>query len=153
MDDIQTKFLIAELISRYGNALDSGAFDELESLFTDDAVFRIEPDTGVPPLQGKRGIRMAVERRWTLVHMESQRRHVMSNIVVAPVSADGCSSTARTVLVVYEVGKAPGSQIHLHGMGVYEDALVLEAGQWRFRERRLILDRSDYFAPGWTSIR
>ena len=152
-DDIKTKFLITELISRYGNSLDSGAFDELESLFTDDAVFRIEPETGVPPLQGRRGIRMAVERRWTLVHMESQRRHVMSNIVVGPISPDGCSATARTVLVVYEVGKAAGSQVHLHGMGVYEDAVVLETGQWRIRERRLILDRSDYFAPGWVSSR
>ena len=77
----------------------------------------------------------------------------MSNIVVESVAADGGSASARTVLVVYEVGKAAGSQIHLHGMGVYEDRVVLDGGQWRFRERRLILDRRDYFAPGWTSTR
>jgi len=153
MDVIRAKFEITELISRYGNCLDSGAFDALESLFTEDAVFRIEPDSGVPPLQGNRGIREAVERRWALVHAGAQRRHVMSNIVVESLSEDGLRAQARTVLLVYEVAKAPGSQIHLHGMGVYEDELVLVNGAWRFRERRLILDRRDYFAPGWTSTR
>ena len=118
-----------------------------------DAVFRVLPATGVPPLMGKRGIREAVERRWTLVHKEAQRRHVMSNIVVGALSPDGCHATARTVLLVYEVGKAVGSQIHLHGMGIYDDSVVLEAGRWRFRERQLTLDRTDYFAPGWASTR
>lgn len=151
--DLGARFLVTELISRYGNCLDAGEFDALESLFTVDAVFRIEPGTGVPPLEGSRAIREAVERRWTQVHKESQRRHLMSNIVVESVAPDGRSASARTVLVVYEVGKAAGSQIHLHGMGVYEDRVVLDGGQWRFRERRLILDRRDYLAPGWTSTR
>ena len=59
----------------------------------------------------------------------------MSNIVVE--SLDGNTATARTVLVVYEVAKQPGSAIEVHGMGVYEDSLVLIEGAWRFRERRL----------------
>lgn len=142
---------IAELISRYGNCLDAGDFDGLESLFVEDAVFRIVPDNGVPPLEGSRGIREAVERRWALVHQGAQRRHVMSNIVVEELAGD--RARARTVLLVYDVAKAPGSQIHLHGMGVYEDALVRRGGTWRFRERRLTLDRADYFAPGWMSSR
>jgi 3-phenylpropionate/cinnamic acid dioxygenase small subunit len=153
MDDTGAKFLITELISHYGNCLDAGDFDAMEALFVEDAVFRVLPATGVPPLVGKRGIREAVKRRWTLVHKEAQRRHVMSNIVVGPLSPDGRSASARTVLLVYEVGKAPGSQIHLHGMGVYDDSVVLEAGRWRFHERQLTLDRTDYFAPGWSSTR
>ncbi|MBM3347627.1 MAG: hypothetical protein FJY55_14180, partial [Betaproteobacteria bacterium] len=108
---------------------------------------------GVPPLQGGRGIREAVARRWALVHAGAQRRHVMSNIVVESLSNDGRRARARTVLVVYEVANAPGSQIHLHGMGVYDDELILVEGAWRFCERRLILDRRDYFAPGWTSTK
>ena len=153
MELIQAKFEITELIARYGNCLDAGEFDVLESLFTQDAVFRIEPDNGVPPLRGGRGIRLAVERRWSLVHAGAQRRHVMSNIVVESLSDDATRAQARTVLLVYEVAKAPGSQIQLHGMGVYEDALALVDATWRFRERRLILDRRDYFAPGWTSTK
>ena len=147
---IDAKFEITELISRYGNFLDAGDFDGLESLFVADAVFRIVPDGGVPDLVGSHGIREAVERRWALVHQGVQRRHVMSNIVVE--SLDGDRARARTVLVVYEVAKAPGSQIHLHGLGVYEDQLVRLNGAWRFKERLLILDRTDYFAPGWTSV-
>lgn len=153
MDDTASKFLITELISHYGNCLDAGDFDAMESLFVEGAVFRVLPASGVPPLMGSRGIREAVERRWTLVHKDAQRRHVMSNIVVGALSPDGCQATARTVLLVYEVGKAPGSQIHLHGMGVYDDSVVLDAGRWRFRERLLTLDRTDYFAPGWSSTR
>lgn len=144
------KFEITELISRYGNCLDSGDFDELESLFTPDAVFRVVPADQVPELVGSRRIRDAIEERWRLVHQRAQRRHVMSNIVVE--SIEGHVATARTVLLVYEVAQSPGAVIQLHGMGVYEDELTVSAGDWRFKQRRLILDRTDYFAPGWKSV-
>ena len=75
----------------------------------------------------------------------------MSNIVVE--SVDGDHARARTVLLVYEVAKVTGSLIHLHGMGVYEDVLARQDGRWRFAERRLILDREDYFSPGWESTK
>ena len=73
-DRIQAKFEITELISRYGNCLDAGDFDGLEALFAPDAVFRIVPENGTPPLEGSRGIRGAIERRWTLVHGGAQHR-------------------------------------------------------------------------------
>lgn len=152
-DRIQAKFEITELISRYGNCLDAGDFDGLEALFAPDAVFRIVPENGTPPLEGSRGIRGAIERRWTLVHGGAQRRHVMSNVVVETLDRAPARAQARTVLVVYEVAKAAGSQIHVHGMGVYQDELVRQEGGWRFSERCLFLDRTDYFAPGWVSKR
>ena len=148
-DETAAKFEISELISRYGNCLDSGDFAELEALFTADAVFRVEPSDHVPELVGSLHIRQAIEERWKVVHEGAQRRHVMSNIVVE--SIDGDTATARTVLLVYEVAKARGSTVQLHGLGVYEDTLERSSGRWRFKERRLILDRTDYFAPGWTS--
>ena len=148
-DVIAAKFEVTELINRYGNALDSGDFDGLEAMFAEDAAFCVVPDQGVPPMRGARVIRDTIEKRWTLVHRRAQRRHVMSNIVVE--SVDGDRARARTVLLVYEVAKAPGSEIHLHGMGVYEDVLARQEGRWRFAERRLILDRTDYFGPGWVS--
>ena len=144
------RFEITELISRYGNCLDSGDFDGMEALFMPDAVFTIVPDDGIPPLVGSRRIRETVQERWALVHRGAQRRHVMSNIVVESVEND--TATARTVLVVYEVANEPGSAIQVHGMGVYEDKLLLVEGAWRFSERRLTLDRTDYFAPGWSSV-
>jgi 3-phenylpropionate/cinnamic acid dioxygenase small subunit len=148
-DALRDRFEITELISRYGNCLDAGDFDGLEELFAPDAVFRVVPGSGVPDLAGGRGIREAIERRWSAVHEGAQRRHVMTNIVVE--SVDGDRATARTVLLVFEVARTPGSEIHPHGMGVYEDELVRIDGSWRFGSRRLILDRTDYFAPGWTS--
>ena len=152
MDDvIAAKFEIAELISRYGNCLDAGDFDGLEAMFAPDAAFLVVPDRGVPPMRGRRVIRATLEQRWALVHRNAQRRHVMSNIVVESVDRD--HARARTVLLVYEVAKAPGSEIHLHGMGVYEDVLARKDGRWCFAERRLILDRTDYFSPGWESTK
>lgn len=152
MDDvIAAKYEITELISRYGNCLDAGDFDGLEASFTPDAAFRVVPDGGVPPMRGARAIRDTIAQRWALVHRKAQRRHVMSNVVVE--SVEGDHARARTVLLVYEVAKAPGSQIHLHGMGVYEDVLARQDGRWRIAERCLILDRTDYFAPGWESTK
>lgn len=46
---LRARIEIGELIARYGNCLDAGEFDALESMFTEDAVFRIIPDRGVPP--------------------------------------------------------------------------------------------------------
>ena len=148
-DSLRDRFEITELISRYGNCLDAGDFEGLESLFAPDAVFRVVPDTGVPDLVGPGGIRAAIEKRWAAVHAGAQRRHVMTNVVVDMV--DGNHATARTVLLVFEVAKVPGSDVQAHGMGVYDDRLVRVEGSWRFAERVLTLDRTDYFAPGWTS--
>ena len=150
MDDTtRAKFEISELISDYGNRLDAGDFDGLEQLFVEDAVFTVVPGDGVPRLTGAHSIRDTIEQRWRVVHEGAQRRHVMTNIVVESIAED--VATARTVLLVYEVRKEPGARVGVHGMGVYEDTLVRVDGRWRFEQRRLTLDRLDYFAPGWTS--
>lgn len=146
---IAAKFEITELISRYGNYLDDGDFDSLEALFEPDASLRIRPGNGVPDLTGRHNIRNAIEERWSLVHMAAQRRHVMSNIVVEPTGDS--EATARTVLMVCEVSRARGSDVSVHGMGVYDDLVVRSSAGWRFGERCLSLDRVDYFASGWHS--
>jgi 3-phenylpropionate/cinnamic acid dioxygenase small subunit len=142
-----TRLEAHELIARYGNCLDRGEFDELEALFADDAEFHIDPDPGVgSPLVGARRIRESVEERWRLVHASEQRRHVMSNVEVTELS--DTAARVRTTLVVLA---ASGSEVRLHGVGAYDDRLERRADRWVFAERRLTVDRRDYFAPGWVS--
>jgi 3-phenylpropionate/cinnamic acid dioxygenase small subunit len=147
---VADRLAIHELIAHYGNCLDAGDFDELERLFARDATFEIVPQPAVPgPLRDSRAIRESIEQRWRIVAQKQQRRHVMSNIVVADL--EEITASARTVVTVLSVGKSAGSEIDLHGLGVFDDTIGRSDGRWVFLTRRLTMDRVDYFAPGWTS--
>ena len=141
---------ITQLVSHYGNCLDRGDFDGLQALFTDDAEFHVGPDPGVEsPLRGSDGIRQGIERRWRTFADREQRRHVMLNVVVESLTPD--EAKVRTTIVVLVVGRSGGEQVKVHGLGVFDDILVRRGDNWLFRDRRLALDRIDYFAPGWVS--
>jgi hypothetical protein len=73
----------------------------------------------------------------------------MTNIEIVDLSGD--EALVRTTIVVYAVGREPGSEIRDHGLGTYDDRVVWNGHRWQFAERRLHLDRSEYFAPGWAS--
>lgn len=141
---------ITQLICHYGNCLDRGDFDGLQALFAEDAEFHVGPDPGVEsPLRGSAGIRQTIERRWRTFADREQRRHVMSNVAVGSLTAD--EAEVRTTIVVFVVGRSRGERVEAHGLGVFDDTVVRRGGNWLFRERRLVLDRIDYFAPGWVS--
>ena len=149
-DRTRARFEITQMISTYGNCLDRGDFDGLQALFTEDAAFHVGPNPGIEsPLIGARTIRESIERRWRLFFEEAQRRHVMANIVVEELAEAGART--RTVIMVFEVKRKPGSPINVHGLGFFDDVLERHDGRWLFKERHLTLDRVDYFAPGWMS--
>ena len=141
---------ITQLICHYGHCLDRGNFDGLQALFTEDAEFHVGPDPGVEsPLRGDAGIRQTIERRWRTFAGREQRRHVMSNVAIGSLTAE--MAEVRTTITVFVVGRGRGEQVHAHGLGVFDDIVVRRGDTWLFRERRLVLDRVDYFAPGWVS--
>lgn len=150
-DDVRARVEIAELLARFGNALDAGDFDALEALFSADAEFHIEPPPAdvALPLRGARGIRDTIERRWAVVSHEEQRRHVIANVVVDDLVAG--RARVRSVLTVLAVGRRPGSTVEVHGLGIYDDVVERQGDRWVIAERRLRVDRAEYFAPGWTS--
>jgi 3-phenylpropionate/cinnamic acid dioxygenase small subunit len=78
-----------------------------------------------------------------------QRRHVMSNIEITRLSGD--TAEARTTLTIFAVERGADKPVRLHGLGVYADTLQRGEQSWLFQERRLSVDRRDYFAPGWVS--
>ncbi len=146
------RFDLHELVCRYANCLDAGDFDGMAALFADDSAFHIDPAPEIgSPLVGGRAIADTVRKRWNLVHGSERRRHLMSNIVVQELAED----TARlfSVVTVLSVRPEAGSAVHLHGMGAYDDRCERLGGRWIFRERRLSMDRRDYFAPGWVTVK
>ena len=128
-----------EVIARYAHCMDSGDFDGLEALFTEDASFDIEPDPGIIPLplHGRRVMREALEARYAVVSQDAQRRHLMTTIVVDEVSATAAAT--RSFLTVVSAPKSGGG-VELRGTGVYHDRFVRENGAWLISERRLFVD-------------
>jgi 3-phenylpropionate/cinnamic acid dioxygenase small subunit len=149
-EELRDHIEIVQLISRYGNCLDRGEFDELAALFTEDGEFHIDPSPGIDsPLRGRTEIRSSIEKRWRVMNEAEQRRHVMSNIEITRLSGD--TAEARTTLTIFAAERGVGKPVRLHGLGVYADTLQRDGQSWLFRERRLSVDRRDYFAPGWVS--
>jgi len=130
---------LLDVIGRYAHCMDDGSFDELESLFADDATFDITPDPGIVkvPITGRRAIRDALEARYRDVTRVAQRRHIMSTTIFNDVSAT--TAAARTFLTVVSTSKADGS-LTLHGSGIYHDRFVRDGSRWVFSERLLYVD-------------
>jgi 3-phenylpropionate/cinnamic acid dioxygenase small subunit len=150
LDELGDRTAIVQLIARYGNCLDRGEFDDLAALFFEDSEFHIDPSPGVEsPLRGRSEIREMIERRWQVMNVVEQRRHVMSNIEIIELS--GNTAEVRTTLTIFAVERGPDKSVRLHGVGVYSDTIERGEHAWLFRERRLSVDRRDYFAPGWVS--
>ncbi len=138
--DTASRQEITEVIAKYAVYIDAGEFDQLESLFAEDAVFDITPDPGIVPVpvRGGRQIREALEERYRLVSPQAQRRHLMTNTVIDELAGD--RARARSFLTVLSVPKSAGGGVELRGTGVYNDTLERRKQMWLFTERRLVLD-------------
>ena len=138
--DTASRQEITEVIAKYAVYIDAGEFDQLESLFAEDAVFDITPDPGIVPVpvRGGRQIREALEERYRLVSPQAQRRHLMTNTVIDELAGD--RARARSFLTVLSVPKSAGGGVELRGIGVYNDTLERRKQMWLFTERRLVLD-------------
>ena len=122
------RLAIAELVARYCHAIDHGRWEELGSLFTDDCRLDFGKVMGV--FEGRAGLeRFITMLRTTGVFM----RHYTTNLVVR-----GDSERARAESYVLAMTGAPGN---LHQTtGRYDDEFVKSDGQWRFRERRAVIE-------------
>jgi len=133
---------IREIVARYAHLADTGRFDELVNLFTEDGVLR---GGDSPEAKGRDAIRrflqgtntdLAAATRQTLI------RHHVSNLridVQDPTLAEGASY----FFVVTERGP--------DHWGRYRDTYACVDGRWLFRYRRA---RMDGYAPNsWVGER
>ena len=125
---------IEQLIARYYQALDFEDRTMFESIWTEDAVYRIE--SMGQPVEGRDAIVERTVGRWADRPPEHERRHWQNNLVVTP-TPDG--ATTRTYWISFEVSYSPPKPAL---SGHYDDVLVRTPDGWRFKERVLTIDRS-----------
>ncbi|MFE6872627.1 nuclear transport factor 2 family protein [Kitasatospora sp. NPDC057692] len=130
---------IQDLVAAYSLAYDSGDFDALGDLFTEDASFTFTPaPEGFPPSVTTR--ERIVHAMAALYHHHTgtrgaHQRHLTTNTVV--VRLDGTTAEARSLLSVcfalddgtHEIGRS----------GSYVDLLEKDGQRWRIASRHLWL--------------
>ena len=135
---------IEQLMAKYYQALDFEDRDMFESIWTEDAVYRI--NSLGQPVEGRDAIVGRTVGRWADRPPEHERRHWQNNLVLTP-TADGAS--ARVYWVSFEVSYSPPKPAL---SGHYDDVLVRTPDGWRFKERVLTIDsslRDDIFGSVW----
>lgn len=135
---------IEQLMARYYQALDFEDLDTFESIWTEDAVYRIA-SRGLS-VEGRDAIVRRTVGRWADRPPEHERRHWQNNLVVTP-TPDG--ATARVYWISFEVSYSPPKPAL---SGHYDDLLVRTPSGWRFKERVLTIDeslRDDVFGHVW----
>lgn len=115
---------ITELISQHGHFMDSGEFDRLDELFTDDIVYDVR-DFGFGSLRGFAAIREAALQLGDL----NPVGHHITNVVVTPVD----NGTARV--------RSKGIGINTDGTArsvVYDDTVIRGPHGWRIAHRTVL---------------
>ncbi|QEC50538.1 nuclear transport factor 2 family protein [Baekduia soli] len=126
---------VAELLSKYAWAMDSGNFELLGDVFTQDAGFSIDiaGTQAIEPITGRDAIVEFI--RSTVSGQQDQRRHVISNQRFASEGADDAVVTSTLTLNVITDGV-----LEVKATGVYTSAVVLEDGTWRISDLNIGLD-------------
>ena len=131
---------IQDLYAYYALCSDAGDADGFVSCFSADG------ELCIPSLS------MSILGRANLHHFKREdkerrkgrvRRHWNSGLHLEKINSTTVSG--RCYLHAYEA--PPGEALELVDMGVYEDTLVREEDEWRFRRREIQMDHSQFTAP------
>jgi ketosteroid isomerase-like protein len=130
---------LAEPVSRYCWAFDERRRDLLEQCFTEDAVWEgaVSGSEDVGPITGRIEIVEWLAGFWP--HQRDQRRHVLTNFLVASHSPAAAEIHAYLVLT-----SARGETVSLETTGCYRVQLARDEGDWRIRYMFAHFD-----APSW----
>ena len=126
---------IAELLSNYAWAMDSGDFEALKDVFHDDASFLIHipgaDDVG-PFSPGSAVVEFI---GGTISGQEDQRRHVITNQRYEREGEDDAVVTSTLTLIVIADGN-----LTVQSTGVYRSEVVRTDAGWQIREFSISLD-------------
>lgn len=126
---IEDRLAIEELVTEYAWLLDHRRWDDVATLFTDDAWLFIRGREIV----GQDGLAEWAEYR---AQKKSRRtQHQMTLLRLEHVEPDLVTGTAALVL---HVAKTGGSGTYVDLVGEYEDEYARTPDGWRFRRRRLV---------------
>ena len=131
--ELEEKEAIRDLMAAYCFHVDNGEFDQFANLFTENGIFEAGP---FGKLEGRSAIYDFISAQVPRPSEGPARKHCTLNHVIR---IDGNQARADSYVVVLR--ECP-SGIMASLAGRYEDLLVKEGGQWRFRLRRVHFDIS-----------
>ncbi|MGW1163832.1 nuclear transport factor 2 family protein [Streptomyces sp. NPDC002513] len=128
---------ISDVLSAYSFFFDSGDFEALAGLFTEDACFYMNPaPDGFPEkISSGKEIASALPMLWNYNRnvLHAHQRHVTTNTLITRLSGTQAeASSFLTATFAYEDGRH-----ELRRTGTYVDLLYKEGAQWRIALRRL----------------
>ena len=123
---------IEQLIAWYNQATDFEDLDMYASIFTEDAVWRMQ---GGRETVGREALVNSLAERFATRPAEHERRHWQNNHVITA-TPDG--ATSRVYFVSFEVSYSPPKPAL---SGHYDDVLVRTLDGWRIKERELTVDQ------------
>jgi SnoaL-like domain len=133
MQRLQDREAIETLLVTYGRLLDRGDLVAYSRLFAADGVW----EGGIGSATGPKGIQQMLERVYARVKpgQYANAFHIMSGFIIE-VTGDTATSWSRWTWFVEGADGKPLAQRSGH----YEDQLVREGGQWRFKHRLTVTE-------------
>jgi len=128
---LEEKEAIRDLMSAYCFYVDNGEFEKFAGLFTADGIFESGP---LGKLRGRKAIHDFIAAHVPREGEGPARKHCTMNHLI---SVNGLEARAESYIVVL---REAGGGIIASLAGRYEDQLVKENGEWRFKVRKIHFD-------------
>lgn len=127
----EEKDAIRDLMSAYCFYVDNGEFEQFAGLFTADGIFETGP---LGKLKGRKAIQDFIGAHVPRAGEGPARKHCTMNHLIR---VNGNEASADSYIVVL---READSGIIAALAGRYEDQLVKENGEWRFKVRKIHFD-------------
>ncbi len=128
---LEEKDAIRDLMSEYCFYIDNGEFEKFADLFTADGIFETGP---LGKLKGRKAIHDFIAAHVPRLGEGPARKHCTMNHLIR---VNGKEASADSYIVVI---RESDSGVVASLAGRYEDKLVKENGEWRFRVRKIHFD-------------
>jgi uncharacterized protein (TIGR02246 family) len=133
LSTLEEKEAIRDVMSEYCFCVDNGEFEKFAGLFTADGIFETGP---LGKLQGRQAIQDFIAAHVPRAGEGPARKHCTMNHLIR---VNGAEARADSYIVVL---RASGEGIIASLAGRYEDQLVKQNGEWRFKVRKIHFDIS-----------
>jgi len=130
---LEEKEAIRDIMSAYCFYVDNGEFEKFAGLFTADGLFETGP---LGKLRGRKAIHDFIAAHVPRAGEGPARKHCTMNHLIRVNGAEAHAESYIVVLREFENG------IIASLAGRYEDQLVKEDGEWRFKVRKILFDIS-----------
>jgi len=129
---------IANLLFEYAERIDRGDLSGMAALFR-HAGYRAGD---APALQGAAAV-LQINRSLILLYDDGtpHTQHVTTNLLIEVDEAQAGARCRSRFTVFQEFPASAGGGLHAIVMGRYHDRFERVAGQWRFSERHILMDR------------